>query len=215
MSYAVMLDAIHADVSSIPVTAAKVAGYVTGSSDIEWAPSDWARFPSSGKVRIDQSPALAAWASGAADVADSEAGAASQASVIAAALERKAKGWWSFVYVSRDSLSALQAAVTAAGLEGSVQYWVADWSLSQEEAVAQLSGDIVAVQYASPSSNPSTVVPGGSAALSAANIDISVTVPSWFQFVVAAVPVQGLVVTDSLKAYPVSSLDEKTWTAAA
>ena len=80
MSYSVMIDGMHASAGNIPVSTPKVAGYVTGTPDIEWVPSDWARFPSSGHVRIDQSPALAAWASGAADVADMENGAATQAS---------------------------------------------------------------------------------------------------------------------------------------
>lgn len=211
MSYAIMADAIHADATNIPASIPKVAGYVTGTPDICWTATDWAHFPSSGHVRIDQSVALASWAAGAADVADMEMGAATQATVIQAALERKAKGWWSFVYVAEGNYTALQAAVQAAGLTGHVQYWIADWNLDEAQAVAQLGGDVVAVQYASPSSDPDMLVPGDSHNLAQANADISVTVPSWFQFISATPPATGLVVTSDFKTYAVTSADEVTW----
>jgi hypothetical protein len=211
MSYSIMLDAIHADAGNVPVSAPKVAGYVTGTPDIEWLPSDWARFPSSGHVRIDQSPALAAWASGAADVADVENFAGTQATAVAEALERHKKGWYSFVYVAQGSFDAMQSAMNAAGLEGHVQYWVANWDLDEAQAVAALSGDVVAVQYASPSSNPATVVPGGTQTLSEANLDISVTVPSWFQYITPEPQKTGVVITSGFKAYPVTSYDGITW----
>jgi hypothetical protein len=205
-----MLDAIHLNVPNVPVSIPKVAGYVTGSADIEWTSSDWARFPNSGHVRIDQSPALASWASGGADVADMENGAGTQASVIAAALEREKKGWWSFVYVAQGNFTALKDAVAAAKLT-KMQYWIADWDMSEAEAAAALLGDVVAVQFASPTSNPSTVVPDGTKTLSEANLDISVTVPSWFQKIPPAPQKTGLVVTSGYKTYPVTSYDSQTW----
>ena len=214
MSYVSMIDAIHAYVTNVPAGTPKVAGYVTGTPDIVWTSADWARFPGSGHVRIDQSPALAHWASGAADVADMENGAASQGSVIAEALERKAKGWLSFVYVAEGNFASLQAAVNAAGLEGHVQFWLANWNLNEAEAAAQLTGDVVAIQYASPSSNPDTVVPGGTQTLSQANLDLSVTVPSWFQHIPVRPATSGVVVTAGLKTYNVTSANETIWTAA-
>jgi hypothetical protein len=61
---------------------------------------------------------------------------------------------------------------------------VADWSLSEAEAAKILttSGDypVVAVQWASPTSNPNTLVPGSHLTLSEANVDLSITVASWF-----------------------------------
>lgn len=211
MSYVVMADAIHADAWNVPVTIPKVAGYVTGTPDIQWTAGDWAHFPSSGHVRIDQSPALGAWASGAADVADMENGAASQATVIQEALTRQAKGWFSFVYVAEGNFAALESAVAAAGLTGHVQYWVANWNLSEAEAAAQLQEEVVAIQFASPGSNPDTVIPGGTRTLSQVNADLSVTVPAWFQFQTQAPPASGVVVTTAMKAYPVTSADEITW----
>jgi hypothetical protein len=210
MSYTIMLDAIHSDAGNVPAGTPKVAGYVTGTSDIEWTPQDWERFPSSGKIRIDQSEGLVTWAAGGADVADVENGAGTQATAIAGALKRKAKGWGSWIYVAQGNFSVLQEAVNAAGLSGSVQFWVANWNLDEAEAAAALSGDIIAVQWASPSSNPLTIVPGGSKTLSEANIDLSVTAPSWFKYV-APVATAGVVVTSELKTYAATSSDGITW----
>ena len=179
-SYAIMLDAIGGDADNIPATTPKVAGYVTGTGDVPWTAADWARFPQAGHVRIDQSPTLTAWATSA-DVADMETGAATEGTVIAQGLVRQDKGWWSFAYVSQANLASLADAAHAAGLTR-LQYWVANWNLDEAEAAAQLGGDIVAVQWASPTSNPDTIVPGGTQTLADANIDISVTIPSWFAY---------------------------------
>lgn len=213
-SYTVMLDAIGADAGNIPAFAPKVAGYVTGSDGVPWPSTAWARFTQAGHVRIDQSPTLTAWASGGADVADMEDGAATQGTVIIQGLVRQAKGWWSFVYVCQANLASLQDAARAAGFT-KVQWWVANWNLSEEEAGAALGGDIVAVQFASPTSNPDTVVPGGTATLKDANMDLSVTIPSWFAYrpPVPAVTT-GVVVLEDLATIKVTSTDRITWQAA-
>jgi len=174
-----MIDTIHDNVGSIPMGTPKVAGYVTGTPDIQWVSADWDRFPNSGHVRIDQSPTLSSWVSGGADVADVENGAGTIEQACVQARAREAKGWWSFVYISAGNLAALQSAVASFGLT-KVQYWVANWNLNEAEAGDQLGGDMVAIQWASPSSNPDTVVPGGSETLTAANVDLSVAIPSWF-----------------------------------
>ena len=114
-------------------------------------------------------------------VADMETGAATEGTVIAQGLVRQDKGWWSFAYVSQANLASLADAAHAAGLTR-LQYWVANWNLDEAEAAALLGGDIVAVQWASPTSNPDTIVPGGTQTLADANIDISVTIPSWFAY---------------------------------
>jgi hypothetical protein len=210
MSYVTMLDATGLDAANIPGSAAKVAGYVTGSGVVPWDSADWALFPKAGHVRIDQTAELTAWAAGDADVADMEAGAATQATVIAQGLERQAKGWYSFAYVSQANLAALRSAASAAGLT-TLQVWLADWDLSEAEAAALLGGDVVAVQWASPSSNPATIVPGGTATLAEANVDISVTVPAWFAYQPATT--SGLVVLPDLSTIKVTSADLVTWTA--
>lgn len=216
MSYVVMLDTIGGDSGNIPTTTEKVAGYVTGtdgangSTPILWTAADWARFPTAGRIRIDQSPTLSEWDG--ADVFDVESGAATIATAVARAKQREAKGWYTFIYISQGNFSALTSAVKSAGLT-KVQYWVANWNLDEAEAAAQLGGDIVAIQWASPSSNPETITPGGSKNLKESNCDISVTIPSWYQAVTPVKPtINGLVVASDLSTYTVKSTDRETWT---
>lgn len=49
-----MYDAIHANVSGIPVNPVMVAGYDTGSPDIKWVTADWNLFIGITAVHIDQ-----------------------------------------------------------------------------------------------------------------------------------------------------------------
>lgn len=213
MTYQIMIDAMGINAVGIPVSTPVVAGYVTGSGDVPWTQQDWDRFPG-GHVRIDQSPGLVSWTAGDADVADMEQQAGTQHQVIAGALARKARGWMSWVYVSRGALAALRGAVLAAQLTGHVQYWVADWSLDEAQAAAQLTGDVVAIQWASPSSDPHTVVPGGTQTLSQAGADLSVTVPGWFAKQVPAREGVLIAAQGPQQVIRVTSADGKTWLAA-
>jgi hypothetical protein len=65
-----------------------------------------------------------------------------------------------------------------------VRLWLADWSLSRAQADnllgTRLHGHkVVAVQWASPSSNPNTPLPRSSLTLRQANCDLSVTLDYW------------------------------------
>ena len=182
-----MIDTVGANVSSIPVTAEKVAGYVTGSGVVPWTAADWARFPHSGHVRIDQSPA--GHAPLASDVLDVENLAATPATVPTWVKTRMAAGKpFSDVYASRSTVPRIVAALNAAGKPGwyggHVRLWLADWNLSHNDAAAlvgtRLDGLlVVAVQWASPSSNPNTPLPGSHLTLRQANCDLSVTADYW------------------------------------
>jgi hypothetical protein len=92
------------------------------------------------------------------------------------------------VYANRSTFPAIAAALNAAGPQDLyhryVRLWLADWSLSSAQATALLGTHldghkIVAVQWASPSSNPDTPLPRSSLTLSEANCDLSVTLDSW------------------------------------
>jgi hypothetical protein len=180
---AVMIDTIHDDVGNIPVNTPKVAGYSTGAADIRWTNADWDRFPNSGKVRINQDGSTDISEASIADVADCEPGAFSEAQVLEWVKLRKHSHLACAVYVAASSQASLTSALREAGLTG-VDLWVANWSLSEAEAARLLttSGDypVVAVQWASPASNPDTIVPGGTLTLAEANVDLSITVASWF-----------------------------------
>lgn len=215
----IQIDTIHASVGNIPADASAVAGYVTGTPDIQWTAVDFARFSSerTGIVRIDQSPSLSALAAMRADVGDIETGAATIPAFVAAARERALKGHQTFAYVTQAGASALADAL--GDLQPMVQLWLANWNLS-EAGAASLVGAfvgkcrIVAVQFASPSSNPHTILPGSNLSLAQADCDLSVKLASWFGPVSPPVVTPGVVVSPSLRTFSVRSTDLKTWVAA-
>lgn len=179
-----MIDAIGADAQNIPRSTPKVAGYVTGSGDVPWAAEDWALFPHAGHVRIDQSPGLGVPYSS--DVKDSESGAATTQDLIDWARARQGKNWPSAFYMSTDHLDRdVIPAVERSGLNPALIFlWIADWSLDEAGARALVGRkfggmECVAVQWASPSSNPGTPVPGGTGTLASANVDLSVAAEWW------------------------------------
>ena len=49
-----MADATSGNIGNIPGNIDVVAGYVTGTPDVQWTPADWARFPDIPHVTIDQ-----------------------------------------------------------------------------------------------------------------------------------------------------------------
>ena len=181
-----MIDAIHANVGNVPASTLKVAGYVTGTPDIRWTHQDWQRFPHAGTVRIDQSPGLAEYASNAASVADIEPGAGTVGAFVTASQSRLRLHRLLWFYGTQSVISQVSAALTAAGIPLSeCGAWLANWNLSEAEADAALGTAIagirlVGVQWASPTSNPGTRVPGSNQTLAQAQLDLSVTVPGWF-----------------------------------
>lgn len=182
--YVVQLDTIHANVSKLPASAIAVAGYVTGSPDIKWTSEDWARFPYASKITIDQSPGLAEFAAGNAIVADVEPQAGTVMAAIAAAKTRASRGQDSTIYLSFDWLALARDAARFNGLTDRIRYWVADYNFSETDSLAFLAAnaDTVAVQFASPGSNPMTKVPGtnGTVTLATAQCDLSIKRADWW-----------------------------------
>lgn len=227
MTTVTMADTIGADAGNIPESFSKIAYYVSGGGSIPWPPSQIARFPHAGHVRIDQSPGLQMYAAGTADIADVEPGAGTIAAFIAGTEARVKRGQSGHVYCSVSAVPDVVGALITAGhgLFGHVGYWVADWNLSQAEASRMVGsyavavpghGDVSiivdAVQWASPSSNPDTVLPGTARTLKDANVDLSETSPTWFAFVPpkpVTTETQHLTVTGTLNL--ISTDAGKTW----
>lgn len=190
-----MVDTIHANVHNIPQSTVKVAGYDTGTRDIAWTTEDWARFADdkTGKVQINQSPSAPPLDG---NVIDSEPGAWSIDQAVAGCETRRKAGRYSTVYVNASDQAAMEAALRTQGFN---------------------DFPVVAVQWASPSSNPDTNLPGSSLTLSQANCDLSVACADWFAPSGGTTPPPdsqtGLVVTETLTSHTVKSVDGgKTWT---
>jgi hypothetical protein len=157
-----------------------LAGYVTGTSNIDWSSADWAQASAKcGHFRYDQSSSLESFATGKSDGGDVENGAGTASSMVAAVKERQGKGWWSWVYASTSSVPSLDSDLSKAGCN-KYQFIVANWNLSEPNAVKALGGKVAAIQWASPTSNPRTVCPGTSKTLEELNVDLNVTLQGWF-----------------------------------
>lgn len=184
-----MIDAIRVNAHNIPASTLKVAGYGTGVGDVPWTGAEWGLFPKAGHVRIDQTPTGQAFALGLADVYDIENLAGTVTSFVHCVRQRIASGIeWSTAYGTDGTLAAVAAALEAAGPHGwyfgHVDCWLADWNLSEGQAAALVGREVHgmtcrAVQWASPSTNPGTIVPGGSLTLAQAQVDLSAAQASW------------------------------------
>lgn len=140
MSIQIAYDCIRANIGRAP--AGLLAGYTTGSSDIRWTAADWKAHPDA--VRIDQDPAAS---DDTADVLDVEAGAATLADVpgwsrraLASYRSGKRPGQRSpLIYMSQVNVTPVANVLTGAGLaDGSVGLFIANWNLSQAQAVAEV-----------------------------------------------------------------------------
>lgn len=180
-----MLDTIGAGAGNIPAGTKRVAIYLTGGGGIAWTNADVAKLnhddPELQSVlRIDQSNSLLHLPVYL--IKDVEAGASTNTTAIDEVQSRRLAGLRSGIYTSRANYPAMRQMVESVpGLLDFVDFWVADWNLSREEAINFMFSDdhIKAVQWASPTSNPQTLVPNSSRNLLESNIDLSVTRADW------------------------------------
>lgn len=179
-----MIDAIGTD-RNLPALAhasvRKAAGYDTGS--VAWTPSDWQLFDETkiAHVHISQSASdYRDLVNGTSHVGDIEPLAETIDGFITAVKNRIAAGHGpATAYISAASVNAAHARVVAEGIANNVWWWIADWSLTEQQARGRLTGKVVAVQYASPTSNPGTRVPGTQLTLQEAGADLSVALATW------------------------------------
>lgn len=181
MSFVIQVDATHANVKNLPGNLIAVMGYDTGTPDIAWTASDWARFPLAGEVHVDQSASLSRFAEGKSDVADVEPFAGTVDAFISAARAREEMNLDSTIYISYNPLFAAIKQFDAAKLKR-VRWFVADYGWSMKQAISFLNAhsQAVGVQFASPGSNPRTRLPGSTLTLGEAGADLSVKRASWF-----------------------------------
>lgn len=129
-------DAIHLNVSAIPMNAKVVFGYDTGTADIKWTVSDWDRFPHARRVHIDQG--FGAQFLKTANVMDVERGAYSPSQV----------GEWMHVNETPDPAiycnQSTLPAVLATGWRGNL--WLAKLTTQPPVVPVTVEGCIVVAQ---------------------------------------------------------------------
>lgn len=151
-SIVVGYDTTHAMIASLP-PGSQAAGYSTGSADIRWTDPDWLSHP--GALRIaqdwDVSEDLATHdadllAIVTSDYLDVEGGAATNADAAPwyrAALADYQAGTrpgqrWPGIYTSANNVTPLVNALIAAGVTKGPRLIVADWNLTELQAVADV-----------------------------------------------------------------------------
>lgn len=149
MINAIGYDAMHVNVSVIPVNAEVVLGYDTGTLNIRWTPQDFARFTTRRKVHIDQGgPGSPVFTS---HVRDVETGAWTPESAINGGIQWNAPR--PTIYCNRDTLPR----VTAAGWRGDL--WLAIPMNTPPSHPPIVPGcTVVAVQYGFPVARDLSVV---------------------------------------------------------
>lgn len=179
-----MVDAMGVDSGNIPAGVKRVAIYLTGSGGIAWTSADVERLKRNDSavqtiIRIDQSNSVLNIPNYL--VKDIEPGASSIGVAVEEAKKRAAVGLHGALYSDRHDFPVVRAAVEAAGIQPFIGYWIADPSLDREQAIQLLLSDdsIKAVQWAWPTTNPHTLIPGSKRTLAEANVDLSVTRADW------------------------------------
>lgn len=175
------VDTIGKYVDNIPVDSAaiqQVNGYITGSDGVKWNKEDWDRFPHYTKKRIAQ---LTQNDPGA-DILDVEPDAATDPAAVVWVKARHDSKQPAHIYVSSSNVAALYNALDKAGEVEQTYLWLANWSLDEAEAQALLGTNyggfrVEMVQWASPTSNPNTFLPGTGYTLGQAGCDLSVAIP--------------------------------------
>lgn len=141
MGITVVCDATHANIATLPKGFR--AGYVTGSADIQWTEQDWKDNPNA--IRIDQSPIKTVW-DATADADDFERGAvglgelATRAKLRIHSFDNAVRPGQRrpLVYMSASNVTNVVNALIAGGIKSGVGLWVANWNLTEPEAVAQV-----------------------------------------------------------------------------
>lgn len=184
------IDAMEAtlDRSMIPAAVPVLFVYKTGTTqnpDIEWTEADISGLPQLENLTIPQVYRIhqgfgtkdpfrtddgIPW-----DEIDLEAGAWTVSETLDAINKRNALRWSTRVYASDMPMAELENLATATNVSLRAMYWrEANWSISRKNAQLRIGlNRRYAVQWASPSSNPLTLVPGTNITLQTANLDLT------------------------------------------
>lgn len=149
--------------------------YISGSDGIEWTEAQIDHWKATALIyRVNQGYHQGPGDALKGDEFDVENGAWSIAQMVEIVRARRAVSWSTRVYGAWATYGTLKQELAQAGVGGSVWWRIADWNLDEHLADLELHADVYAGQWASPSSNPATLVPGTRLTLAEAGADLSV-----------------------------------------
>lgn len=201
MGITVVYDCIHNNIGRAP-KGALLAGYTTGSAGIRWTNDDFNDHP--GAIRIDQDFG----SKPSSDVLDVESGAATPAdspvwakqaladfdSAARPGQRRPA------IYMSASNVTPVVNALIAGGVKGGVGLWVANWNLTESQAIAEVTAaagpfPVIGVQYSNGPFYDFDVFDGGWLADVSGSINpvhvLEVTRRGWTSFTLGWKPAPG------------------------
>lgn len=148
--------------------------YVTGTPDVIYTPLQIAHFAASGArvYRVNQAYESPSPFDG--DEFDVEMLAWSPQTFAEVVAERRTHYWSTRAYVTWDGYGQVKQVLAERGIGSSVWFRIADWNLSDHLADLALHADIYAGQWASPTSNPLTKIPGTELTLAEVGADLNV-----------------------------------------
>jgi hypothetical protein len=150
--------------------------YVTGSGGIAWTPEEIDIFRRRGTevILVNQGYGQGPSSALDGDEFDYEAGAWTVPGLLQVVAARRRVSWSTRIYCTWTAYGVVKQALAEAGTGGSVFFRIADWNIDQHVADLELHADVYAGQWASPTTNPATLVPGTSLTLAEAAADLSV-----------------------------------------
>lgn len=148
--------------------------YVTGTPDVIWQKLFIAHFTANGSrvYRVNQAYDSSSDQDG--DEFDIEALAWTPAQFADVVAERRTHHWSTRGYCTWSSYGQVKQELAERGLGESVWFRIADWNLDEHLADLELHADVYAGQWASPTSNPLTMIPGTGLTLAEAGVDLNV-----------------------------------------
>lgn len=181
------VDMTHDAVPNVPNQYPYVFGYCSGIDGVPWTAADWSKYAGRRVCHTYQGagdfPGIDHF-----DEIDVESGAVTpQQAANLIELRVNAGHEWTTVYGSDGALAEVSALVQAKGRliwNGHVNCRLADWNLNAVQASAKVGTYVhgmtcVAVQWASPTSNPHTLLPGTQLTLAQAKVDLNVVDSGW------------------------------------
>lgn len=148
--------------------------YVTGTPDVRWTELQISHFVANGSrvYRVNQAYDSPSPFDG--DEFDVEALAWTPRQFCDVVAERRTHDWSTRGYCTWSTYGAIKQELADRGIGRSVWFRIADWNLDQHLADLELHADVYSGQWASPTTNPATMIPGTKLTLGEANADLNV-----------------------------------------